>query len=283
VSKLKKPSRAAKTPAPSPWSPRSQRSVKREYELEKEIGKFQALIQFEVNRLQVAETNRLRQAKLVSGGQHFYMAALEDSLKEITERKGKIASFEETISGLRREIEALQPTAPQAAERRRKQSELAALTESRKRGDELIDLAIEQLRGLLIDRVKLTQKMLQLASEIDFTGDGDFDSARFNRLLSSLPSAMRRDSAQWVEWFLGREQGRSACEIREETQTFPETLAAAHFYRCGERPLLTEKQQAVLNTEKPHVLTSWEIEQQVMKPKETEPDSRYFPGSGILV
>ena len=84
--------------------------------------------------------------------------------------------------------------------------------------------------------------MVNLAGEIDFSGS-NFDSARFDKLAVSLPTAMQPESWRWCQWFLGTENDRRECEIRREFESFPETLAAAHYYRCGEKPLLTEKER----------------------------------------
>ena len=252
---------------------RSQRSIKRQFDLENEIGRFQKLIGFEEQRLVEAKANRMRQARQVAGGQPVYQRNLEDSIAEIELRNQKIKVYQETIADLQKEIDGLQPSHSQAAERAGKQAELARLAEERVGVAESIDAEICVLRGRLSLHAKLTGTMVNLAAEIDFSGQ-DFDSARFDNLAVSLPSAMQAESWRWLEWFLGMEKDRRECEIPREIQSLPETLAAAHYYRRGEKPLLTEKERAEAERQDPHFLTPTEFEALhygQKKPEEVQP------------
>jgi hypothetical protein len=264
------------------WSLRSQRSLKRQYKLEDEIGKFENLIGYEERNLKAAEENRLRQAKLVAGGQPIYTRNLEDSLEEISQRKQKILAYQETIAGFRLEIEGLQPTASQAAERARKQAQLSRIATKRMKGDARIDAATGQLKELLMGRARLTATMLKLASEIDFAGDGEFDSRRFDSLLMSLPGKMQPESARWLTWFWGEETDRRPSEVRRTIQSFPETLASPHYYREGEEPLLTEKQRAEMYADRPGVLSPGEVDALVNPPKQPEVDIREIMPYGLI-
>lgn len=255
------------------WSLRSQRSIERQFKLEDDIGKFQKLVGYEERRLADAEVNRTRQAKQVVNGQGAYQRNLEESIAEISQRKEKIKAFQEMIAGLQKEIQALQPSCSQAAERARKQVELARLAEERIGAAASIDAAIRVLRQRLSIHGELTEAMVKLAGEIDFSGQ-DFDSARFYELAASLPTAMQPESKRWLEWFLGIEKDRRECEIPREFQSFPETLAAAHYYRCGEKPLLTEKERKKAEHQDPRALTSVEFEAlhyREKKPEEVQP------------
>ena len=268
---------------PKAWSLRSQRSLKRQYELEDEIGKFQKLIGFEEKMIAAAEVNRTRQAKMVIGGQPIYQRNLTDSIAEIEQRKQKISAFQETIAALQSEIKGLQPTAAQAADRAHKQAELARLADERMEAVASIDAAIHVLRQRLNIYGKLTEAMVKLAGEIDFSGQ-NFDSTRFDTLAAGLPVAMQRESTRWLESFLGEEADRRACEIVREFQSFPETLAAAHYYRRGEKPLLTEKERVEMQKREPHGLSTIELEALGYSPRtrELQVDTRNFPGNGIL-
>lgn len=262
----------AKTKGAAParaWSGRSQRSIKRQFELEDQIGKFEKLIANEERGLANAEINRTRQAKMVIGGQGVYQHNLEESIAEIEQRKQKIKVYQEIIAGLQKEIQALQPSRSQASERARKQAKLALLAEERIGAVGSIDAAICVLKQRLDIHNKLTDAMVSLASEIDFSGQ-DFDLARFDNLAVSLPTAMQPESKRWLEWFLGMEKDRRECEIRRDPELFPETLAAAHCYRCGEKPLLTETERRKTEKPEPHVLTTNEFEAQCYNPKKPE-------------
>ena len=263
---------------------RSQKSLKRQYDLEDQIVKFEKLIAFEQGKLKDAEVNRLRQAKQVAGGQGLYMRALEDSIAELEQRKQKISAFRETVAGFRAEIEALQPSAAQKAERARKQAELTRLADERMEAVSSIDAAIHVLRQRLSIHAKLTEGMVKLAGEIDFSG-GNFDSARFDALASALPVAMQGESGRWLIAFVGEEADRHPYKVRGESIVIlAETLVAANIFRQGETGLVTEKQRAELDKEPPHALSTVEYEAlhyAAKKPGE-EIDTRNFPGNGIL-
>ncbi len=259
-----------------PWSLRSQRSIKRQFELEDEIAKFQKLIIYEEGRLAEAQVNRTRQAQLVVNGQLIYQRNLEDSILEIEQRKQKIKAYQEVTTCLQKEVEGLQPTRSQAGERAGKQAELARLAEERIEAVVSVDAAIYALRERLNIYAEVTRAMMKLAGEIDFNGE-DFDSTRFGRLAVSLPMTMQAESRRWLEWFLGMEKDRHECKILHEFQSFPETLAAAHYYRRGEKPLLTENERKEAQAQEPRLLTPMEFEALHYGPK--KPDD--VPPEGI--
>lgn len=263
--------RAAAVKPAKTWSPHSQRSIKRQCELEDEIAEFEKLVTYEERRLAEADQSRTRQARLVTTGQPIYTRNLNDSLAEIEQRKGKILTFKETIAGLRKEIESLQLSPSQAAERAGRQAELARLATSRMMDDAGIDAAIEKLLGLLAARAELTARMVKLAGEIDFSGN-DFDTARFDALAAALPGAMQLESRRWVKWFLGSEEDGLPCRIRRKFESFPETLAAAHYYRKDEEVLLTKAQREKVEAEDPRPLTTMDVEALYNSPKKPEPE-----------
>jgi hypothetical protein len=266
------------------WSPRSQRSLHAQYDLEQRIEKFRNLIGFEERMLAKAEENRIRQARQVADGQRIYERNLEETLKEIEGRKAKVAAYRDVLAGLRKEVEALQPSHSEAADRLRKQRELAGLARSRVAQDCLIDSAVQHLLGLLAARAEVTGAMLTLAREIDFSITGDFDSARFDRLAASLPDRVQAETKRWLDWFFGEEREKRPCEITRELEVFPETLAAANFYRKGERPLLTEQQRVQAEREEPRPLTPAETEELVKPKREPEPEYSVaqLPGGGLV-
>ena len=135
------------------WSPRSQRSIEKQFKLENDIGKFQKLIGFEERKLAEAEVNRTRQTRMVVDGQPIYQRNLEESIAEIEQRKQKIKAFQETIAVLQKEIDRLQPSRSQASERAHMQEEMARLATDRAKEDGQIDAAIKQLQELL-DRAR---------------------------------------------------------------------------------------------------------------------------------
>jgi hypothetical protein len=257
--------------------------LQRQIGLEERAEKIEANIGFEERQLQAAEQNRDRQARLVAEGQGVYQKALTDSLAEVQQREQKISAFKSLLIQVRSEIRALQPTPAQMRVRTRNQDRLAALAEQRVKLGASIDKQLCELRKVLEERAQLTSVMLNLASEIDFAVQGDFDSARFDVLAASLPDGTQQQSKQWLEWFLGKDGDRRPCEIRERIQIFPETLAAAHCYRSGETVLLAEEQCAEVERERPHPLTPSEFLAQCEGPKQMiGPEPKDMPGSGLV-
>lgn len=282
-----RPKKEKKSPTPTAipvqmLSPRSQRSLKQQFGLEDEIGKLGNLIGQEEKRVREGEVNRTRQLGLVTGGQYIYQRNLSATLLEVEDAKRKISAYQQRISVLESEIKGLQPSASQAAERRRKQTQLARLATLREQQDAAIDSAIEGLRELLEARGARTRAMLELANEIDFEVTDSFDSERFERLLASLPGPMRPDSERWRVWFLGREPDRRPVEITHAIQTFPETLVAAGYYRRGDQALLTKKQQDESCASEPRQLTPWEVEALIQPPTKPDPLIATFRPLGII-
>jgi predicted nucleic acid-binding Zn-ribbon protein len=240
------------------WSARSQRSLKRQHELECEKRQYEKLKSGAERKLAEAETNRTRQAKQVAGGQGVFQAALRASFAEIDENKNLIAAYEEQISDLEAQIKSLQPSPAQSAERAAKQSELARLAQERVGLAGSVDSAIRSLRDGLESYRELTATMLSLAREIDFEVTGGFDLGRFESLLHSLPSGMESESRRWFQWFTGTDE-RSSCTIEHETDTFPETLAAPNFFVRGEDALLNESERKTASYAPPRGMTPAEF------------------------
>ena len=275
----------AKTKRPSPlkeYSPRSQRSYRRQHELEEKLANLRAMIVGEERKLATAKENRDRYGRMVVNPKHLYERQLDDSLREIADRKSKIQVYNGIFAEVQTEIESFEPMPTRVAERAHKQRELACLTRLRVTHDGRIDEAIVGLRKLLVARAELTASIVRLAAEIDFERT-DFDGERFAALLAVLPTAMQPESARWRLSFLGAEPDRRPCEIRRAIQIFPETLPAAHFYRRGEIASLTEAQRAEASAEERREFSAWELDQSVQSStKEPSIDARTMPGSGIL-
>lgn len=260
---------------------RSQRVVKLEFDKLKESANLEKLIRAEETRLKAAEGNRDRQARLVCGGQFIFERNLQDSVNEIALRKAKLTSLENYVGEVRREIDGLRLTTAQARERAKKKAELGRLAGRRFDHDALIDAAIEQVRGLLDGRHKLTAQMIGLAKELDFSGD-NFDGARFDDLLRLLPKTVQTESRSWLAYFLGQANDRRLFVITHELEIFPETLDSCMVFRRGERALLTEDQRKIAAYDPPAALGPVEMQRLMAAQGKTEPEATGKIQWGIL-
>lgn len=281
--------RTAKSPAKAPqaqFSKRSQRSLKAEFDKEQEIKKFEGLVAFEERLL--AEANKKKAVYSHNASLQNYQAhiTLSECLREVVDRTAKIGCFKENIAGLQKEIAAMAPTPMEAAARLRTQKELARKAGERVEAVISIDAAIRTLRERLRIHAGLTREMLDLAGKIDLTVANDFDSARFERLTDSLPGALQPASAAWLQWFLGIEPDAAPCAIKAESQTFPETLAVANFFKSGEVAQLNPKQKQQAEYEPPRALLPGEAEEAMRRNSHQTPLSveamQKIPGVGIL-
>lgn len=273
---------AALEPAPEIWSRRSQASLRKEYGLREERRKFEALISGEDRRIGELEKDRERQARLVASGQNIYHAALTATLGELCQRREKVKAYRDTLAQINKELAGLEPTPKEAAARAQRQAEIARLARQRVKDDGGIDNAIDHLRKLLKDRAETTRRMVVLAREVEFTGH-DFDEARFDNLLRSLPAALRPESLRWLEWFTGANAGRSQVIIRKATFELPETLACPGFFVEGDTALLTDSERAKAEYEPPRPMTPMEAERLYSNPKPKDGiEPKFMPGSGIL-
>jgi hypothetical protein len=272
------------------WSPRSQKSMLRQLELEAAQEKCRNQIAFAEKRIaqqkQVAERQT---ATVVKGNSYTIRQALNQTLADIEEREREVAAYRVHEETLRVQIDALEhPPFAQRRQRAKLQSALAAEVIERFAIDRAIDALLQKLRKALLERAALTAKIVQTALRLDFTDD-DFDGARFAALLDSLPINLESQSLAWVNWFLGQADKREPHTIGNKAAVLAETLASANVWRPGESVFLTKEEAAKLpldETAKP-LPGPVEMETQagnILAPIEHKPEEAdTFPVSGFPV
>lgn len=277
-------------PTESIWSPRSQKSMLRQLELEAAQEKCRDQIAFAEKRIAQQEEVAERQAATVAeGGSYAIRQALNQTLTDIEERKREVLAFRKREKSLQAEINALALSPAQAAQRAKLQSALAAEVIERFAKDEAIDALLQKLRKALQERAALTTKIVQTALMLDFAAISDFDAARFAALLDSLPAELESQSRAWVNWFLGQEDKKEPYSIGSKSAILAETLACSNVWRAGECVFLTKEEAANLpSDEAPKPLPGpVEMETQagnILTPTEHKPEeANTFPVSGFPV
>jgi hypothetical protein len=274
--------------AESIWSPRSQKSMLRQLELEAAQEKCRNRIAFGQKRIAQEEEAAKRQTATVADGNNFNIRqALNKTLADIEEREREVAAFRKREKSLQAEIEGLAPSPAQAAQRAKLQSTVAAEVIERFAKDSTIDALLQKLRNALQDRASLTTKIVQTALMLDFSPTADFDAARFAALLDLLPAELATQSHDWVNWFLGQGSKKEPRTIGSKGAVLTETLACAGVWRAGEYAFLTKEEITKLpSDEQPKQLPGpAEMETQagnVLAPTEHKPEEAdTFPVSGF--
>jgi hypothetical protein len=267
------------------FSPCSQRSRLKLFELEAEREKVRSVIGFAEKRIAEGKKRQQTQVKTVIGGTFAINAALSRTLADIEDREREIRAYQEHDAGLEAEISALEnPPAAQLAERTKRQHNLAQLVRKRLEVDVLVDGLVQALKPVLDGRAAITARILEAAAQLDFSPDVDFDAARFAALAQALPAELTITSEKWVGAFLGEDLDRKPYTIGSVTAVLPETLASANVFRPGETAMLTAEQAAKLPSESTRkgLPTPQEMEESVrsVDGKPTEDDS--FPVSGFI-
>ena len=280
----------ARKRAESIWSPRSQKSMLRQLELEAAQEKCRNQIAFAEKRIAQQREVADRQTATVAEGNNFTIRqVLNQTLADIEEREREIAAFRKREKSLQCEIEGLALSPTEAAQRAKLQSAIAAEIIERFRKDAAIDALLQKLRKALQERAALTTEIVQAALMLDFPASADFDAARFAALLDSLPAELASHSREWVNWFLGQEGKREPHTIGSKAAVLAETLACANVFRPGECVFLTEEEAAKLpSDEAPKPLPGpVEMETQagnILTPTEHKPEEAdTFPVSGFPV
>ncbi len=237
----------SRKPTESIWSPRSQKSMLHQLELEAKLGKCREQIAFSEKKIaQEKETAASQTAVTTDGGSHNVRLAMNRTLAGIEERKRELAAFREREKSLQAQIRALALSSAEAANRASLQGELAALVMKRFGIDAAIDAVVEKLRAAAQQRAELSAEIVRLAGRLEFAATADFDEARFAAILNSLPEDVAARSHDWVNWFFGQESARELHTVGAMRLIIAETLASAGVFRLGETAMLTRPQIANL-------------------------------------
>ncbi len=277
-----------RTRTESIWSPRSQKSMLRQLELEAAQEKCRNQIAFAEKRIAQEKETAERQTATVADGNNFNIRqALNKTLADIEEREREVAAFRRREKSLQTEIEGLALSPAQAAQRAKLQGELAALVMERFTKDAAIDAVLQKFRKALQERAALTAQMVELAGRLEFAATADFDAGRLAALLDLLPADLAPQSHDWVNWFFGQKSEKESYAIGAKVAVLPETLARAGVWRPGECVFLTKEEAAKLpSNEEPKPLPGpVEMETQagnILTPTEHKPEEPdTFPVSGF--
>jgi hypothetical protein len=228
----------------SPYSPRSQKNVREQWRLERELATCNGQIGLWERKLKTAQEGVTRQTAQVSAGQGVSHSILQSYVKEVTEAKEMVASFKEQAAALHAQIDALMPDAAKAAERAEGQKTLAGQFRTRLELDRTLDFALESVGGILTERAALTSKMRAAAESLEFSHGLDLDGQRFEALLRILPGKMAAESEKFVRWFLGEDGERRPCVVQGGEVVLDETLRNHNAFRTGDCPNLTKEEES---------------------------------------
>jgi hypothetical protein len=229
------------------YSPRSQRSWLAQRKLDQDRKRCEALIGYCDGKICELEKTKEAQLRHRIEGRGTEIFPLGMVLAELQQNKTERAAFEERKGHLQAEIEALaSPNPQQTAERTDRQNHLAKVVAARLEKDRQVEGALNQLRQLLEQRADLSVKVVEAASAVELTVNGDaLDEERFKLLANFLPAELAATSERWAKWFLGQEKTKSYVVVVPEL-VVAETLARAGSYGFGDEVQLTDAEATEL-------------------------------------
>lgn len=223
------------------WTPRSQASILRQEELERQRADLQGRIARLKGKIADLEKQReiyAEQTVARTAGIHVW-ESLNRTLADLRAANDELDLWQEKLEEVEKKIVACEPTPEEAAQRQKGQEALARSAEERLALDEKIDAQLAQLRKLLGERHELTGRMATLAQELEL--DTDLDLERFDALASALPAQMAQQSRSWVDLLVGREKLPVRAFARERL-VLAETLTQTGIYPVGQEMRLTQEQ-----------------------------------------
>ena len=231
------------------WSPRSQRSLVDQWQLEKQVKNCEQIILYCMEGINELEKQKAWQLGKAGRQQDFSGFYLPATLNALEEKRRELRIYEEHKTSIQ---SAIEKSKVPDEERAKKQPVLAELASKRLEKDCQMDCALKELRRLLEERAEFTAQMLQVAREIDLTLSEDmFDETRFERFFSLLPIDLAVVSEHWLARFFGDPEDREKYIVQDEIIVLPETLANAGAYRCGDSIKLTKEQAKELLRPRP--------------------------------
>lgn len=223
---------------------RSQASLIKEHRLKQQSETQQRMIGYAEKGIAELESECSDLAHSCAVQGPVWRSRLNDRLTKLDGDKRVLAAHKKHLKALESQIAELQPTSAQREERTKNQSRFASLVRARLATDNLLAEAVDRLFSLLQQRQDLTLQMLECARLIDLrVGEDKLDSGRFDELASALPSALLKQSREWVARFLGEPRETATYTAIEET-TLVETLANANFFILGQSMQLTAAEAA---------------------------------------
>ena len=214
------------------WTPRSKAAVLRRERLERQREILQEHIAHGKKEIAELEKDRERCAERVANGENIYYA-LDNCLDELRTKKEKLDVWYDQLDRVEKQIESCNPTAEEAAERKKNQNTLAVFAEERLATDGKIHEQLAQLSDLLQRRREVSGQMAEKAKVLEMEIEFYLDQDRFDALLDSLPTNLLALSEKWVEWLFGRERGEVSAVARERVEQ-REKLAHTGIHEPGD-------------------------------------------------
>lgn len=222
---------------------RSRKSVLEQRQLQRSLAEIESLQSYAEKRIAALQENKERQITSTNLRSLVSDRALSEILREMEDKKLKVAAYTERAEALRSQIGSLcYAGAKELAKGRKQRRQLARLAGQRLELDRKIEAALPGLRRLLEERASLTDEMRPLAASIDLSVD--LDRTRFDDLLSSLPETVLPASERWTAWFIGKQ--RKPYVVCVEELDMPETLVHHGLYKFGETAFLTDGEASEL-------------------------------------
>lgn len=233
------------------FSARSQESVLREKELRGDLDYLESVIRGHEKNIAKLEEEKSRTTKGLSSLKSSIPAlSLNALVRELVIQREVLASHQAERTRLLAEIEELKPGASQLQARTEQQELLTNLVSERLEKDRQADKLLATLRGVLQERAKLTGRIGEACSAIEFAAD--LDKSRFEELLGSLPVDLAGAGESWANRFFGRQNDAKQYVVRDEWLVIQESLANHGCYRFGETIELTEEQaRELLRVDRP--------------------------------
>ena len=230
------------------WTERSQAVVLREAALREDLEKFASRVDSLERQISKKEEQINRQVETFAVFETGRSQSLHEEIAKREHAKQELQLCIQRRDALQREIDGLTLSPEQAAERRRGQDLFAELAAERVRIDQAISGKLAELRGLLLARSALTEKLSDAAGVIDLAlySTADFlDTDRFQSLWSLIPSGdFASVSALWLSRILGQEVPgvRKTYRVRRRILALRESLASHGVYREGDEISLSEQE-----------------------------------------
>lgn len=218
------------------FSLRSQRSWRRELDLQEEIKRLNFLKAEAGSALASFVTKqRELEAEILAGGTGAAQAnvTLGSVISKRAGEERKVQLFEDKIAALDSEIAAEREI---PAERKAKRAEIllqiASLASERMEVDTRIDAVLQDLKSLLGRAMSLTSRMGQPGDEIDLWAA--LDGETYEELAKALPASWLTERREWFEGFLGTNKGLKPFVVRNKFLIVHESLAHSGVYLQGD-------------------------------------------------
>ena len=223
---------------------RSRRSILAENDLCNNLKKIDTAAAISEQRIRQGDeyVRRVHRAVMLEGNEQM-RPQLEDAVKNLAAQREILKSCQAQRASTEAEIEKLSPSPAEAALREQRQQQTAELVKRRFEKDREAEQLLGNLHEILQDRGQLTAEIIESIAPLELTISGDgLDTARFEKLLASLPSGLLTESERWSGWFLGHPKDAKPYVVCVQDLLVREILTDNGLYHFGEHVSLTEEE-----------------------------------------